>query len=855
MKHVEPSNFRTLVVDDDSSVAEVLGEILTRDGYQVTVATDAEAGLKLLTGQDFKVLLVDIAMPKINGIELARRALKADPSLVVIFITGYCSLETARQAIALGAYDYILKPFTRTAVSEALHSALGRADQRHAGEPSGRLRQERNRAQEALARRLAVENALAQVSSIFATAESADVAQALGVLGRVVDADRAYIFQFRDDREKVDNTYEWCATGVEPQIDKLQGIEASTFPWWLERAQRNENIVISDVSQLPEAAAAERAILEAQDIKSIVVVPLFFAGQLLGLLGFDDVRGPRDWSEADVRLLHTASEIFMAYTQRIQAEEETKRRAARSEILAEISRLIAEAGLEYRAVLETVAERVSAVLGDACIVSLVSNDGQWLNPVALHHQDPDARALLRDLLMSVPQRADEGLGGKVVQTGQPVFLPGTTPEQLRPLLKPEHQPYLDRIGIYSVLIVPLRLQGRVIGVILVARDRPGRPYSEDDQVFLQETADRAALAVANARLFEETRRRLDQVQALRAIDEAIAASLDLHLSLGVFLDEAVSQLKVDAADVLVFDPQTNILKYAAGRGFRTTALQHTHLRLGEGYAGQAALDRRTVCTPSLVKQPNGLTRAPLLPHEEFVAYYAVPLMAKGQLKGVLELFHRVPLSPDREWLDFVEMLATQAAIAIDNVSLFNDLQRVNIDLALAYDATLEGWTRALDLRDSDTEGHSKRVADMTVRLAREMGIGEAELVHVRRGALLHDIGKMGIPDAILTKPQTLADQEWEVMRQHPVHAFQMLRHIAYLRPALDIPYCHHEKWDGSGYPRGLRGKKSRCRHASSPSWMSGMRCAPTARIALAGPRGARGSTSVPRPVPTSTQRL
>ncbi|HEX8683293.1 MAG TPA: HD-GYP domain-containing protein, partial [Ardenticatenaceae bacterium] len=131
----------------------------------------------------------------------------------------------------------------------------------------------------------------------------------------------------------------------------------------------------------------------------------------------------------------------------------------------------------------------------------------------------------------------------------------------------------------------------------------------------------------------------------------------------------------------------------------------------------------------------------------------------------------------------------------------------NIELALAYDATIEGWSRALDLRDKETEGHSLRVTEMTVELARTMGMSEEEIVQVRRGALLHDIGKMGIPDRILLKPGALDDEEWEIMRRHPTYGYEMLAPIAFLRPALDIPHAHHEKWDGTGYPRGLQGEQ------------------------------------------------
>ena len=158
-----------------------------------------------------------------------------------------------------------------------------------------------------------------------------------------------------------------------------------------------------------------------------------------------------------------------------------------------------------------------------------------------------------------------------------------------------------------------------------------------------------------------------------------------------------------------------------------------------------------------------------------------------------------------KWFDFLESLTVQAAIAIDNASLFDELQHSNAELNLAYDTTIEGWSRALDLRDEGTEGHTERVTDMTEQLARAMGVEESQIVHIHRGALLHDMGKMGIPDSILLKRDALSREEWDIMRRHPLYAYEMLSPIIYLRKALDIPYCHHEKWDGTGYPRGLKG--------------------------------------------------
>jgi PAS domain S-box-containing protein/putative nucleotidyltransferase with HDIG domain len=303
---------------------------------------------------------------------------------------------------------------------------------------------------------------------------------------------------------------------------------------------------------------------------------------------------------------------------------------------------------------------------------------------------------------------------------------------------------------------------------------------------------------------ERISRQVQKLSALRSIDLAISASLDLRVTMKVFLEHVVSQLRVDAADVLLLNPRARTLKYAASQGFRMRASTRNNIRLGEGHAGIAALENRIVSIPNLKAEDNVSKQPGLLVGEDFVSYFGVPLVAKGHVKGVLEVFHRTLLEPDEEWLDFLDALALQAAIAIDNSLLFSDLERSGMDLRLAYDGTIEGWSRALDYRDKETEGHSRRVTDLTVEIAREMGMNEDELLHVRRGALLHDIGKMGVPDSILLKPGPLTEEEWGVMKRHPVYAYDLLHPIAYLKPAIDIPYCHHEKWDGTGYPRGLR---------------------------------------------------
>jgi PAS domain S-box-containing protein len=305
---------------------------------------------------------------------------------------------------------------------------------------------------------------------------------------------------------------------------------------------------------------------------------------------------------------------------------------------------------------------------------------------------------------------------------------------------------------------------------------------------------------------EQVQKQLEQLGSLRTIDLAISGSVDLSVTLNILVDQVISRQHVDAADVLILNENNQLLEFAAGRGFLTGNRQRARLRLGEEYAGRAALNRDIVCIPDLSQEADPARLSPYFPKEDFHAYYAVPLISKGQLRGILEVFHRSPLDPDQDWLDYFQSLAMQAAIAIDDALLFENLQRSNTELIVGYDATIEGWARALELRDLETAGHTNRVTDMTERLATRLGINKDAMIHVRRGAILHDIGKMAIPESILLKTGALSMEEAEIIHQHPGYAYKLLYPIPFLRKAMEIPLCHHEKWDGSGYPRGLKGE-------------------------------------------------
>ncbi len=323
-----------------------------------------------------------------------------------------------------------------------------------------------------------------------------------------------------------------------------------------------------------------------------------------------------------------------------------------------------------------------------------------------------------------------------------------------------------------------------------------------------------------ARLLTDARRRLERITSLHEIDREISTSSDLSSTLNLICLNVKQHLNVDSVSILLFNEKADLFEYAYGIGFETSRIQNATVKMGYSLAGIAAQEKKLIHIRDLQEKNLDEAFASLLAEERVKNYLGIPLLAKNKLVGVLELFTRDNIEPDKEWLEFFETLAGQAALAIENAQLIEGLENVNQDLyqlnedlinanrnlTASYDATIESLAMALSLRDDETEGHSRRVTKMMAELAERMNFSAEDRINIHRGTLLHDIGKIGVPDAILHKPGILTQEEREAMQQHPLFAYNLLKSIDYLKPALDIPHLHHEKWDGTGYPHGLSGE-------------------------------------------------
>jgi PAS domain S-box-containing protein len=616
---------------------------------------------------------------------------------------------------------------------------------------------DRKKAEADLHYRLAFEKLIANISTQFINLEphqmDAGIYDTLESVGRFLDVDRGYLFQFQDEPDVLTNTHQWHREGVEPLHGDRQNWPLDEFRWLAGKLEQGHDVNVPSLADLPAEASAEKRRLQQMGTHSLILLPMFLRSAPQGFLGFESVQRSCSWSEDIIALLKIVSEIFSSGIERRHAEAALRESESR-----------------YRALVETSPDAIVLVDLDANI--LMCN----LQKALLHGYHSPQQMMGRNTMEFV---APEDYARVSTQLSSIRSTGGVRNIEYTMLRKDGSRFFAE----FSASLITDE-EARPRAIASVYRDITERKKTD---ALLQ--------------------RQLARTTALRRIDVAITASLELRVTLDVILEQVLEQLQIDAACVLLLNPESQMLEYTAGQGFRTGALQFTRLHLGQGYAGDAALHHKVLQVPDLRRDHGEFGRAPSLFEEEFVTYFGVPLEVKGKIVGVLEVFHRSALEADADWKNFLEVLAAQAAIAIDNAQLLEELHRSNDELNFAYEATLEGWSRALDLRDKETEGHTQRVTEYTLSLAREFSLSEAELVQVRRGALLHDIGKMGIPDSILLKPGKLTDEEWVIMRKHPTFAYELLSPITYLRPALDIPLYHHEKWDGSGYPRGLKGEE------------------------------------------------
>jgi PAS domain S-box-containing protein/putative nucleotidyltransferase with HDIG domain len=765
-----------LIVDDRPTNRHFLVTLLSYGGHTLLEAADGAEAIEFVRNQQPDLIITDILMPTMDGYEFVRQ-LRADPNFAnipVIFYTAtYRDREARSLAKAAGVQYVLTKPAEPQAILNMVNAALGHLQASTQAEPitrpisdpvqvvSTKLASKMGEL-DSLGRRL--EALVELVLKIASEREPERLLEIACDSARViVNAEYAAIGMLEEGGQSLKH---FVTSGMDSETIARIGSPPTGKGVLGKLLAEGRPLRLSDISSDPDSVGFPPS---HPEMRSFLGVPLASPTGLYGRLYLTEKIGASEFSEQDERVaVALGAQVAVAYENAYRYDE-IQRHAANLQM--EISeRKRAEEALRvenerFQRFIES--NIVGIVIADPIGKVIAAND-YYLGILGVTQQEfLEGKVDWRKFTPAEWLPADE----KAIQELRE-----------RGICEPYEKEYE-------------RADGTRVPVFLADAMLPGP--EEQIAAFVLDITERKQ---AEAKIENQ----LQRLSALRAIDLMITSSFDLRVTLEAILQHIVTRLHVDAAAVLIFNQTSMELEFAAGQGFLSSGITQLRLRLGEEFAGRAALERRLIHIPDLSQAVHRLSKPELLANEGFVSLYAVPLVAKEKVKGVLEVFHRSRLDPDIEWLDFLHTLAGQTAIAIDNAELFNDLQRSNSDLILAYDATIEGWSRALDLRDRETEGHTQRVTEMAMRLASAMGISKAELVHVRRGCLLHDIGKMGVPDHILLKPEALTDEEWDIMRRHPRYAFEMLLPITFLHPALDIPYCHHEKLDGTGYPRGLK---------------------------------------------------
>lgn len=622
-----------------------------------------------------------------------------------------------------------------------------------------------------------------------------NIQEALSYLGVAARAGRVCVFQVNGIGS---DSYwhliaEWHAQNVAPLIDahhfKELPFRNTDFERWKDLFRNNE-IIKGHIQQFP---ASEQKLLSSLGIISTIAIPIFIDGNWWGFMELDVCDEQRDWSPGEIKALHTAVEILETFIQSKSSVGELQYQNSFLRQLIDFSpNLILVRDRQGRYVF---ANQMSASIYGTTVEEILGKTDKDFSTDS-------------ELLTSI-QVSDH----EVLDTLKEIIIPSALkkcPDGKEYWLKIVKRPIIEKDGkVNLVLVLGYDITEQIKTENELEATRQGLENLIDTRTLeLEEAIENLEQEnIERKRVEGQLRRQLERAAALREMDTAIALSMNLKPNLKILLDHVITKLGVDAANIMLLNPLTQTLEFTAGRGYHTPPSSARAFRVGQDCAGKVAQDLCPLFISDISESTYDFSMIDAIKAEGFVSYYGVPLIAKGNLMGVLEVMSRTSLNLLTEWVEFLSSLANQAAIAIDNATLFDGMQRANVELIHAYDDTIAGWSKALELRDQETEGHSQRVTKMTEQLALAMNISGERLVHLRRGAFLHDIGKMGIPDSILFKPGKLTAEEWVIMRKHPVYAYKLLNSIDFLRPAIDIPYGHHERWNGSGYPLGLSGSE------------------------------------------------
>ncbi len=358
------------------------------------------------------------------------------------------------------------------------------------------------------------------------------------------------------------------------------------------------------------------------------------------------------------------------------------------------------------------------------------------------------------------------------------------------------------IDIRNMICIPLMARGKLIGEINAA-NKIGQPtFTRSDRDFIGELSRYIAIAIQNTQLYERQNRTSGRQKLLNQISRHLHQTLDIDELIPRIFGEVNKAINAEAQSIWLVNEEEGIIKCRFATGPSSGRLMGFSVPLASpSVVGTSVSRQESIIIKDAQNDPRHARSADEKTGFVTRSLMTVPLVLEDKSIGAIQAVNkRDGQLFSKDDLDLFRSIADSAALAVNNAQLVADLQN-------SYDQTLEALSAALDLRDRETEGHSRRVVEYTTRLAEQIGLDKETIKNIRRGALIHDIGKIGVPDAVLHKPGLLDAEERNIIERHPQAGYNMLAGIPYLREEIQIVICHQEKWDGTGYPYGLRGEE------------------------------------------------
>lgn len=604
----------------------------------------------------------------------------------------------------------------------------------------------RKKVAEDFQRRLKLVETVERVSSRFVGIFDYDDAinASLADIGSISGAHRSYLFFFNKDGDIMNNTHEWCAEGVSPQIDNLKNLPAEIFPWWIGKLRKGESIHITDVSMLPVEAKAEKEILQSQDIKSLLVLPLYIKGALSGFLGFDNVSETSSWSNDDLALLRVFSEIIGNALERKQAEE---RLQTANRQLSDIIEFLPDATFVIdhnkkviawnRAIEEMTGVRKEDILGRSDYAYAVPFYGK-------------PRPVLLDLIFKDDK--------DIVQCYDFVKKKGNT-LYAEVLIK---TPFGKEVFLWVNASPLFDSEGNLIGAIESIRDITERKRAEDQLKYL--SLHDSLTGLYNRTYFEEEMRRLENGR---------------YDPVGIIVCD-VNGLKF-VNDTLGHDVGDSLLVAAAGVIQESLRENDMAARIG------------------------GDEFAVLIPNTDVITVESTCNKIQENMAKHNEASPGIPLSIS---VGFAVRNNKSQSMAELFKEADNNMYREKLHHSQSVRSSLvQPLMKALGERDFITEGHADRLQGLVTNLAKSIRLSESKIADLRLLAQFHDIGKVGIPDNILFKPGPLTEEECREMKRHCEIGYRIAQTANDLLPIADWILKHHEWWNGEGYPLGLKGEE------------------------------------------------